>query len=240
MSQAMYSEQPYLKTLNTQISAVDGEWIECQQSIFYPLGGGQPGDSGELAGAQLWQILDTRKGEGGAIRHQLSTADHGLVVGDEVTLRLNWPRRHRHMRMHSAMHLLCSLIPRGVTGGSVGELKSRLDFDLGEHSVDKGELTAQLNALIAEDRPLSWRSVDEAELDANPELVRTLSVQPPRGVGAVRLVEIAGVDLQPCGGTHVRSTGEIGELVVNKIENKGKRNRRIHLSLVAPEESDNA
>ena len=135
------------------------------------------------------------------------------------------------MRMHTTMHLLCSMVHHGVTGGQVGAEKSRLDFDSGDHTYDKEELTAQLNALVAADHPVDSRSIDEAELDANPDMVRTLSVQPPRGAGRIRLMAVDGgeVDLQPCGGTHVARTGEIGKVRVSKIENKGKRNRRIHI-----------
>ena len=155
--------------------------------------------------------------------------------GTEVTAELDWERRHRHMRMHSAMHLLCSLIPgAGVTGGQVGAERSRLDFDLAEPPT-KENLTDRLNALVAADYPLAARWITDAELDANPSLVRTLSVQPPRGAGQVRLMRIgaeaAPVDLQPCGGTHVARTGEIGRVEVTKLENKGKQNRRVYLVL---------
>ncbi len=236
MTNAIFNEEPYLQQLQTQITAVDGQWLTFEATIFYPLGGGQPGDIGELICAnQKLQIVDTRKGSiAGEIIHQVEPLEHNLKVGDKVDLTLNWQRRHRLMRMHSAMHILCSLIPRGVTGGSVGELKSRLDFDLGDHSVDKQTLTDRLNELVKAQHPVEKQFISEQALSENPSLVRTLSVQPPKGCGNVRLINIQGVDLQPCGGTHVKNTLEIGELLINKIENKGKRNRRIHLSLVNP------
>lgn len=230
MTEPKFTKEPYLQQLTTKVSAVDGQWFECEETIFYPNGGGQPGDVGEMIiGTSSFAIIDTRKGAAaGTIRHQLD--QEGVVkVGDSIQLVLNWSRRYRLMRMHSALHLLCSLIPRGVTGGSVGEYKSRLDFDLGEHSIDKQALTDQLNGLVAQQLPISHQLISQIELDENPNLVRTLSVQPPRGAGDIRLISVEGVDLQPCGGTHVRNTAEIGELLVSKIENKGKRNRRVHL-----------
>ncbi len=236
MTNAIFNEEPYLQQLSTQVTAVDGQWLAFDATIFYPQGGGQPGDIGDISiEGQKVSIIDTKKGDKiGEIIHQLEVAEHGIKVGDKVDLTLDWQRRHRLMRMHSAMHILCSLIPRGVTGGSVGELKSRLDFDLGDHSVDKQSLTEQLNALVQAGYAIERQFISEQELSENPSLVRTLSVQPPKGCGEVRLINIQGVDLQPCGGTHVKNTAEIGELLINKIENKGKRNRRIHLSLVNP------
>ena len=155
-----------------------------------------------------------------------------LAVVMRLTARIDWERRHRHMRMHSCMHLLCAVVPFGVTGGLIGAEKCRIDFDTGDHVLDKERITAELNRLIGEDHPLSHRWITDAELDASPELVRTMSVQPPRGSGRVRLMEVAGVDLQPCGGTHVARSGEIGRVAVSKIENKGKRNRRVNVVLV--------
>ncbi|MDH5489531.1 MAG: alanyl-tRNA editing protein, partial [Rhodospirillaceae bacterium] len=149
-------------------------------------------------------------------------------VGDEVTLELNWDRRHKHMRMHTCMHILCSLVAGDVTGGQVGVDKSRLDFNLPE-SPDKEKLQKEINRVIAENHPVSHSWISDAELDASPELVRTMSVSPPRGSGRVRIINIDGVDLQPCGGTHVKETGEIGLVRIGKIENKGKQNRRINI-----------
>ena len=229
-----YYEDSYQKSLAAKVVAVDGDWIELDQTIFYPLGGGQPGDSGNISGPdqQRYRIVDTRKsGDPRQIRHQLETADHGLQAGDPVQTELDWDRRYRHMRMHTCMHLLGSLIPVPVTGGSVGAEKSRLDFDLGEHQLDKDDLTQRINALVAEAHPVAFGTITESELDERPELVRTMSVQPPRGAGDIRTVRIEGVDFQPCGGTHVGNTAEIGTVRISKIENKGKRNRRVHILL---------
>ena len=230
----MCYEDSYAKELRAVVTDVDDEWIELDQTIFYPLGGGQPGDSGTFADARgnVFKVLDTRKGAGpGKIRHQLDTADHGLAPGDPVDTALDWERRYKHMRMHTSMHLLGSLIPAPVTGGSVGADKSRLDFDLGDHQINKEDLTTRMNELVNGAHPVQFGTISAAELDEKPELVRTMSVQPPRGAGDIRTVRIADVDYQPCGGTHVNNTQEIGEILISKIENKGKRNRRVHIVL---------
>ena len=227
-----YYEDSYRKRLAANVTAVDGAWIELDRTIFYPLGGGQPGDTGTLTGpdGRSHRVVDTRKSpDPNQVRHQLDSADQGLKVGDAVDTELDWDRRYRHMRMHTCMHLLGSLIPVPVTGGAVGADKSRLDFDLGDHQLDKDDLTRRINTLVQESYPVSFGTITEAELDARPELVRTMSVQPPRGAGDIRTVRIEGVDFQPCGGTHVRNTSEIGAVRISKIENKGKRNRRVHL-----------
>lgn len=229
-----YYDDSYQKTLAATVTAVDGEWIEMDRTIFYPQGGGQPGDTGVVKAddGRSVRVTDTRHGASpGQIRHQLETAEHNLAVGDVVETELDWERRFRHMRMHTSMHLLGSLIPVPVTGGSVGADKSRLDFDLGDHQIDKEDLTLRMNALIEEAHPVVFGTITETELDERPELVRTMSVQPPRGAGDIRTVRIEGVDFQPCGGTHVNNTREIGAIRVSKIENKGKRNRRVHLVL---------
>jgi misacylated tRNA(Ala) deacylase len=150
-------------------------------------------------------------------------------VGDEVEAIIDWDRRHLHMRMHTGMHLLGSVLRFGVTGGQVGADRSRLDFDTQE-DIDPAQVNESLATLVAGDHPVSCRWITDEELDRQPELVRTLSVQPPRGAGRIRLLEIAGVDLQPCGGTHVRSSGEVGSLVVTKVENKGKHNKRVYVA----------
>lgn len=229
-SEPYFYTDPYEQSLNAVVQQAEGELVSLDRTIFYPQGGGQPGDSGSLnTAAGSFRIVDTRKGEGGAILHRLETPDHGLAAGDEVALALDWERRYRHMRMHTCLHLLGSLIHSGVTGGAVGAEKSRLDFDLGDQVLDKEALTAQLNELIEAAHPVAVEWVDEALLDEQPDLVRTMSVAPPRGVGALRMIRIAGVDYQPCGGTHVANTGEIGPVQVAKIENKGKRNRRVQI-----------
>lgn len=230
----IYYEDSYKKKLTTTVTAVNGAWVEFDATIFYPLGGGQPGDTGVLTGpdGKPHRVLDTRKGDSfEVIKHELDTDKPGLKPGDSVAIAIDWDRRFRHMRMHTCMHLLGSLIPVPVTGGSVGAEKSRLDFDLGEHQIDKEDLTTRINRLVAEAHPVTFGTITEAELDERPELVRTMSVQPPRGVGDIRTVRIEGVDYQPCGGTHVNNSSEVGVVRISKIENKGKRNRRVHLLL---------
>ena len=231
----LFREDAYATKCAAVVTAAGDGVIELDRTVFYPTGGGQPGDRGRLVrpdGADL-AILDTRKGsEPGRIVHAVE--GELPAVGEAVTVEIDWARRYRHMRMHTCLHLLCALVPRGVTGGAVGDGRGRLDFDLGEASLDKEELARRLNALVVEDHPVAAIWVDEAELDTKPDLVRTLSVQPPRGLGRVRLMRIDGVDLQPCGGTHVRRTAEIGQVAIDKIESKGKRNRRVALSLLQP------
>lgn len=241
MTETLFRDDAYLRETTARVLHADEAGIVTDRSNFYPRAGGQPGDSGIMrwAGGEA-QITEAVKGEGDAILHKLAEGSEMRSPwpspGTEVTLVLDWARRHRHMRMHTSMHLLCSLIPgAGVTGGQIGADKSRLDFDLAEPPT-KEWLTEKLNALIAADHAVSDSWISEAELDANPGLVRTLSVQPPRGAGRVRLVRIgtldAPVDLQPCGGTHVKSTAEIGRVEVLKLENKGRQNRRISIALV--------
>jgi len=226
-----FYQDSYQKTLTTTITAIQGDKVEFEATIFYPLGGGQPGDQGTLtANGSSIQIIDTRKGDTPeSISHQLASSEHQLKVGDEVTLELDWDRRYKHMRMHTCMHLLGSLIPVPVTGGSVGAEKSRLDFDIGDNQLDKEDLTIRLNELIQTGTDLTLESITDEELDENPGLVRTMSVQPPRGAGTIRMVRIGDIDYQPCGGTHLKNTSEIGPVRVSKIENKGKRNRRVNL-----------
>ncbi|MCA3262038.1 MAG: alanyl-tRNA editing protein [Telmatospirillum sp.] len=232
MTEELFREDAYLKTATAQVVAASSAGIVLDRTIFYPMGGGQPGDTGTLVRADGMRIViaDTRKGEGG-ILHVAADGQTLPETGEAVTLEIDWARRHRHMRMHTALHLLCAVVPAGVTGGQIGADRSRLDFDPGEVVFDKAAIEAGLNRLIAQDAVVAPRWVEESELDARPELVRTMSVQPPRGAGRVRLLEIEGVDLQPCGGTHVARTGEIGAVVVEKIESKGKRNRRVVLAL---------
>jgi misacylated tRNA(Ala) deacylase len=234
MTDELFREDSYLKECEATVTAAAAGSVVLDRTVFYPTGGGQPGDQGVLAlpdGTEI-AVLDAVKDGGGAIVHAIAGDAAPPAPGTKVTARIDWDRRYRHMRMHSCMHLLCAVVPCGVTGGQIGAEKCRIDFDTGEHVLDKAHITAELNRLIGEDRPLSHRWITDDELDASPELVRTMSVQPPRGSGRVRLMEVAGVDLQPCGGTHVARSGEIGKVAVSKIENKGKRNRRVNVVLV--------
>ncbi len=232
MTEAVFQKDSYLTELDATITAVDEGVIELDRTIFYPLGGGQPGDSGwlEAAGGQRFAITDTRKGsETNSILHFTAAPDGEFKPGQSVRIGIDWERRYRHMRMHSAMHLLGSLIPVPVTGGSVGAEKSRLDFDVGDHILDKEALTEKMNLLVAQGHDVVLESITDDELSAKPELVRTMSVQPPRGVGDIRMVRVMDVDFQPCGGTHIRNTSEIGTVKISKIENKGRQNRRVHI-----------
>jgi misacylated tRNA(Ala) deacylase len=232
MTARLFLDDATLATAAAIVIASGPNGIVLDRTVFYARGGGQPGDTGSLRWeAGVTPITEAVKGKGDAILH-LAAADSALPpVGAVVEAAIDRQRRHAHMRMHTAMHLLCSLIKgAAVTGGSVGADKSRLDFDL-PNSPPKEEIEAGLNALIAADHPVSIEWVDASVLDTDPGLVRTLSVQPPRGTGRLRLVCIGAnealVDLQPCGGTHVSRTSEIGRIRVQKIENKGKQNRRI-------------
>jgi misacylated tRNA(Ala) deacylase len=228
ITEALYNRNAYLQHCEAVVLEVLPEGVVLDRTVFYPLGGGQPGDSGVLRGrhGREWVVADTRKGEGGRVLHVLAPGSEPPPPGEMVNAELDWARRHAHMRMHTCLHLLGSVLRYGVTGGQVGADKGRLDFDT-QDEIDKERVTAALNALVAANQPVQPRWVDEAELDRQPELVRTMSVQPPRGAGRIRLLEIPGVDLQPCGGTHVAATGEIGPVAVTKVESKGKRNKRV-------------
>jgi misacylated tRNA(Ala) deacylase len=208
--------------------------IVLDRTIFYPTGGGQPGDSGllRLAGGREVRIADTRKGsQPGEVLH-VPAADEALPeAGARVLAILDWDRRHRHMRVHTCLHVLSAVIPAGVTGGAVRDDSGRLDFDLADTRLDREDVEARLNALIAGAHAVTAKWISGEELDNRPSLVKTMSVKPPRGAGQVRLLEIAGVDLQACGGTHVANTAEIGEVRVSKIENKGSHNRRVSIAL---------
>ena len=228
MTEELFREDSYLKSCEATVTAVADNVVRTDRTVFYPLGGGQPGDTGTLrwdGGSAI--VTDTRYVDG----------DIGHIVegelpplGASVQLEIDWDRRYRHMRMHTAMHLLGSVLLYPVTGGNISADKSRLDFDM-EDGVDKDAVGAELARLVAEDHAVSCRWITEEELDAQPELVRTMSVQPPRGKGSIRLLEIEGVDLQPCGGTHLRATAEVGAVRIGKVEKKGRQNRRVNLHL---------
>ena len=233
MTEEMFRQDAYARSCEARITAVDDAGVRLDRTVFYPLGGGQPGDRGELVidDGNTISIVDTRKGQAaGEIVHVPDASVDPRLVGSEVRARIDWERRHRLMRMHTCLHLLCALIPAPVTGGSIRDGSGRLDFDLPESTLDKEDLTARLNRLVVEAHPVTPRWISEEELDANPSLVRTMSVAPPRGRGRVRLLDIEGVDLQPCGGTHVASSGEIGRVRVTKIEKKGRQNRRVSVA----------
>ncbi|MBL3607876.1 alanyl-tRNA editing protein [Rhodovulum sulfidophilum] len=238
MTDPLYRSDPYLREAAALVTAHADGGVVLSAPLFYPRGGGQPGDCGRL----VWEggemvVADTVKGEAGA---ELLLAPEGAVlppVGTELIQQLDWDRRYGHMRVHTALHLLSVVIPLPVSGGAIAAGKGRLDFDMPEAPEDKEALEAALNDLIARDLPVTEDWITEAELDADPGLVKTMSVAPPRGAGHVRLVRIgagaAQVDLQPCGGTHVVRTGEIGPVRIGKIEKKGRRNRRVTVLLGA-------
>jgi len=231
MTEQLFRDDSYLRECDaTAIDVKDGA-VVLDRTVFYPLGGGQPGDTGTMEwDAGSGNIVDTRYGDGGAICHLLDEGAELPAAGSTVTVKLDWNRRYLHMRMHTALHLLGSVLQYGVTGGNISAVKSRLDFDM-EDAVDKEQVTADLQALVAANHEVSCRWITDEELDAQPELVRTMSVQPPRGVGKIRLLEIEGVDLQPCGGTHLKSTSEVGDIRIGKVEKKGKHNRRVSIVL---------
>lgn len=237
MTDALFRGDATLLTCEATITALDETGITLDRTVFYPQGGGQAGDTGLLQradGATL-AITDTRKGaEPGQILHLVApgTALDGWVAGQPVTACIDPARRMAHRRFHTATHLLCALVPHPVDGCSITAGYARLDFHMTE-PLDKDTLTAGIARLVAGAHPVTTRWITEAELDVNPSLVRSMSVQPPRGSGQVRLVEVQGVDLQPCGGTHVANTAEIGAVVVTKIEKKSAKTRRVVLGFAA-------
>ena len=235
MTEELFRSDAYARACEATVLTADERGLQLDRTVFYPEGGGQPGDSGvlRLADGRQMRISDTRKGsQPGEILHLPGETADWLRAGMQVTAELDWARRYRLMRMHTCLHLLSAVVIAPVTGGQVGDGYGRLDFDLPQ-TPDKDEVNAKLHELIARDAPVSFRWITDAELDAHPELVKTMSVHPPRGVGRIRLVNIEGIDLQPCGGTHLARIGEIGEVNISKIEKKGKQNRRVRLEFPA-------
>jgi misacylated tRNA(Ala) deacylase len=233
----LFREDSYLKNCDAKVVAIEPNGgIVLDRTVFYAASGGQPADRGTLtapsgAAIPVANVVFTDPGKT-TIAHIPASGAPAVAVGDTVTAAIDWPVRHARMRMHTALHLLSAILPYPVTGGSVGEAESRLDFDIPEGGLDKDAITAKLAEMIAAGAAVSSRWISDAELEANPGLVKTMSVKPPMGTGRVRLIEIAGLDLQPCGGTHVRSTTEIGAVRVTQVEKKGKLNRRVRLALV--------
>jgi misacylated tRNA(Ala) deacylase len=236
-TECLFREDSYLQDCDAKVVAIEANGgIVLDRTVFYAASGGQPADRGTLITATgtaipVANVVFTDPGKT-TIAHLPAPGAPAVAVGDNVKARIDWPIRHARMRMHTALHLLSAVLPYPVTGGSVGEAESRLDFDIPEAGLDKDAITAKLAEMIAAGAAVTSRWIADAELEANPSLVKTMSVKPPVGTGQVRLIDIAGLDLQPCGGTHVRSTAEIGAVRVTQVEKKGKLNRRVRLALV--------
>jgi misacylated tRNA(Ala) deacylase len=224
LAELLFREDPYLRACEATIVSVHEGAVELDRTVFYPLGGGQAGDTGKLGG---WRVIDTRKGAD-TVLHILEPGA-APQPGMKVEIEIDWERRYRLMRYHTALHLLGSIVRAPVTGGRINDDKAHLDFDIEMEKLSKDEIEQRLNALstTSVDTKIMW--ITDAELDARPDLVRTMSVAPPRGEGRVRLLEIPGVDLQACGGTHVKNTAEVGKLSVARIRSEGKRNKRVTL-----------
>ncbi|MBK7460892.1 MAG: alanyl-tRNA editing protein [Betaproteobacteria bacterium] len=241
MTEELFREDATLAQCEATVLACDEAGVVLDRTVFYPLGGGQAGDAGTLTAASgaVLPIADTRKhpARPGDILHvPAAGADlSAFAPGTRVVAAIDAERRRAHMRFHTATHLLCALVPHPVDGCSITAGYARLDFHMNE-PLDKQALTDGIARLVAEAHPVRHRWIGEAELDANPQLVRSMSVQPPRGSGRVRVLEIEGVDLQPCGGTHVANTAEVGPVIVTKIEKKSAMTRRVVLGFAEPAE----
>lgn len=232
MAELLFREDPYLRSCAATIVGVHENAVELDRTVFYPLGGGQAGDTGQMSGRiGSWRVIDTRKGAASDSVLHLLEPGSAPSLGDTVEVHLDWERRHRLMRLHTALHLLCAVVKAPVTGGRIAADKAHLDFDVEMERLVKEEIEERLNALVGSGVRTRALWISEAELDARPELVKTMSVAPPRGEGSVRLVELPGIDLQACGGTHVASSAEIGRLKVARIRSEGRRNRRVSLEL---------
>ena len=232
----LFRDQPYRREAEARVVAASPTGVALDATVFYPRGGGQPGDRGTFIladGTEIAIVDAVYDADRATVLHTPALGARLPEVGESVVARLDWETRHKRMRAHTALHLLSVVLPYPVTGGSVGDGDGRLDFDSGDALVDKAEAEARLNALIAADAEVRTRWISDEELAANPGLVKTMSVKPPTGTGRVRLVEIVGLDLQPCGGTHVARTGEIGRAIVVGVEKKGRINRRVRIALAA-------
>ena len=241
-TEPLFRDDAYLNAAEARVLAADENGIVLDRSIFYPNGGGQPGDGGRLERPDGSFIPITTAVYGEGRRHILLKPADGAALpepGETVVQHLDWATRYRHMRIHTALHLLSVVLPYPVTGGQIGAEEGRLDFDMPDGGFDKEAVTAALMRHVADDHLVTTEWITDAELEANPGLVKTMSVKPPMGSGRVRLVRIGeSLDLQPCGGTHVRSTGEVGEVHVGKVEKKGKINRRVRLRFGPPPKED--
>ena len=226
----LFIEDSYLKDFDATILNIDSNKIILDRTAFYAKSGGQPGDIGKITlnGKEI-NIIDTVYDNKQNILHVCENSND-LKIDEKIKGKINWEIRYKHMRMHTALHLLCSLIPYDVTGGQISYEKSRLDFNA-DDKIEKEEIENKINQLVKDDHEISYQWITIEELDNQPDLVRTMSVKPPRTNNKIRLVKIGSIDLQPCGGTHVKRTKEIGNIKIGKIENKGKMNRRVNLSI---------
>ena len=231
----LFRDDAYLRTATARVTGVGERGIELDRTVFYPQGGGQAGDHGTLlraAGGEPVAVVDTLKGDGPErVVHVLAPGSPLLQVGEALTLELDWPRRYRLMRLHTALHLLSCVVTAPVTGGNIVPEKARLDFDIELSLLNAERIERETNALIAGGAATESEWITDAELEAQPELVKTMSVQPPRGAGRVRLLRIPGIDLQPCGGTHVANIAEIGAIRVLRIRSEGRHNKRVEIAL---------
>jgi misacylated tRNA(Ala) deacylase len=235
----LFRDNAYLRTASARVLAVDELGIELDRTIFYPLGGGQSGDTGALlrANGERIPILDTRKGDTiDSVRHVPAPGMARPEIGETLTLEIDWERRYSLMRLHTALHVMSCVVVAPVSGGNISPDKGRLDFDIDMSLLDAERIERETNVLIARGVETETVWISDDELDARPELVKTMSVQPPRGAGRVRLLKIAGIDLQPCGGTHVKNIAEIGGIRVLKVRSEGKRNKRVEIALARSSE----
>ena len=233
-TELLFRNDAYLKTAEARVIGASERGIELDRTIFYPLGGGQPGDTGALVreNGERIAIVDTRKGEAiDSVLHIVAPSASLPEPGERVQLEIDWARRHTLMRLHTALHVMSCVVVAPVTGGNIAPEKARLDFDIDMSLLDAAKIEHETNALIARGVETQTEWITDEELGARPELVKTMSVQPPRGAGRVRLVRIPGIDLQPCGGTHVANIAEIGGIRVLKIRSEGRRNRRVEIAL---------
>jgi misacylated tRNA(Ala) deacylase len=235
-SELLFRDDAYRKSAEACVVRADERGIELDRTIFYPLGGGQPGDTGALvrANGERITITDTRKGEiMDSVLHIPAPSTTPPMPGETVALEIDWTRRYALMRLHTALHVMSCVVVAPVTGGNIAPDKARLDFDIDMSLLDAAKIESATNALIARGIATETVWITDAELDARPELVKTMSVAPPRGAGRVRLLSIPGIDLQPCGGTHVANIAEIGAIRVLRIRNEGRRNRRVEIALAS-------
>jgi misacylated tRNA(Ala) deacylase len=236
MTQALFRDDAYCAETEAIVQRSESRGIALDRTVFYAQGGGQSGDRGTLSledGTTIAVVSTIYDADRATILHVPAEGAALPRPGARVIARIDWDLRYKRMRAHTALHLLSVVAPYPVTGGSVGDAEGRLDFDSGEAVLDKAEVERRLNELIALDAAVTQRWIADAELEANPGLIKTMSVKPPMGAGRVRLIAIEGLDLQPCGGTHVARTGEIGHASVTGIEKKGKINRRVRIALSA-------